>query len=371
MGMGRPRSTRRSGWPDNLYPNRDGYKYRHPVTRKETWMGQDRAKAFAAAKKLNALLSPSSDLVDRVVDAKETVADAIKVFRRDDVPARKWAPKTAEVYESVIRRIEVGLGGRAVATLTVKDCASFIRNVTESLRARQQFRLVLGWILACGVEEGWADINPVLQTRKFAYERQRDRLTLDAYNAIWAQAPAWLQNAMDVSLLTLLRREDVVTVRFADVREGALCVVPTKTEGSTGVRLQIAVGDALAALLARCRDAVVSPYLIHRLPEKARPAHMRAKGRQHHTQVLPEQLTREFADARDRAGITGDNAPTFHEVRSLGGKLLQDAGWTTAQIQALMGHASEAMTEHYLDGHEVPWQSVCTGIALPNRVEIG
>lgn len=368
MAMGRPRSKARAGWPDNLYPNRGGFKYRHPLTRKETWMGLDRAKAFAAAKKLNALLAPSGDLVDRVVGASETVRDAVGVFRRDDVPGRKWAAKTAEVYESVIQRIDRGIGDRAVATLTVKDCASFIRTVTESPRARQQFRLVLGWILACAVEEGWVDTNPVLQTRKFAHERKRDRLTVEVYSAIWAKAPAWVQNAMDLSLLTLLRREDVVSVRFADERDGALCVVPGKTEDSTGVRLRIAMGDDLAALISRCRDSVLSPYLVHRLPAKARPTHLRAKDRDHHTQVLPEQLSRAFADARDAAGIDGDNPPTFHEVRSLGGALLKDAGWTLPQVQALMGHGSEEMTKVYLEGHETPWQSVSTGIALPNRV---
>lgn len=378
MAMGRSRTNARAGWPDNLYPNRGGFKYRHPLTRKETWMGLDRAKAFAAARKLNALLAPSGDLVDRVIGAQETVSSAIVVFRRDDVPGRKWAAKTAEVYESVIRRIQNGLGDRVLATLTVKDCATFIRTVTDSPRSRQQFRLVLGWILACAVEEGWIDTNPALQTRKFTYERQRDRLTLDAYNVIWAKAPIWLRNAMDLSLLTLLRREDVATVKFCDVRDGkspaeprSLCVVPTKTEGSTGVRLQIAIGDDLAALLARCRDAVVSPYLIHRLPEKARPSNMRAKARDHHTQVLPEQLSRAFAEARDAAGIVSDHPPSFHEIRSLGGALLKDAGWTLEQVQALMGHASEEMTKVYLDGHETPWQAVTTGIALPNRVVIG
>jgi integrase len=363
--MGRARSKARAGWPDNLYPNRGGFKYRHPVTRKETWMGQDKAKAFAAAKKLNALLVTSGDLVERVTGAQETVADAITVFRRDDVPGRKWAPKTAEVYESVIQRIEKGLGDRTVATLTVKDCATFIRGVTESPRARQQFRLVLGWILACAVEEGWADTNVALATRKFTHERQRERLTLETYKAIHAKAPAWVQNAMDLSLLTLLRREDVVSLRFSDERGGALCVVPSKTEGSTGVRLKITVNDELAALIARCRDSVLSPYLIHRLPGKARPSHMRAKDRSHHTQVLPEQLSRAFADARDEAGIEGDNPPTFHEVRSLGGALLKDAGWTLEQVQALMGHSSAAMTEVYLEGHEAPWQEVAVGILLP------
>ena len=51
--------------------------------------------------------------------------------------------------------------------------------------------------------------------------RQRARLTTDAYTAIRAHAPAWLQRAMDLSLLTLLRREDVASLRFADVRDGA------------------------------------------------------------------------------------------------------------------------------------------------------
>lgn len=190
MMTSRKRARSRVGWPDNLYPNRDGYKYRHPVTRKETWMGTDKAKAFAAAKKLNAILTPADDLVARVAGGGKTVTDAILVFRSDDIPGRSWAPKTAEVYESIIRRIEKGLGERELESLSVKDCAEFIRGVTNSARARQQFRLVLGWILACAVQEGWIDSNPALATRKFTHERQRARLTaedLDGRAGVGAQ----------------------------------------------------------------------------------------------------------------------------------------------------------------------------------------
>lgn len=366
----RLRSKARAGWPDNLYPNRDGYKYRHPVTRKETWMGKDKAKAFAAAKKLNALLTPNADLAARVLTPEKTVSDAITVFRTEDVPGRNWAPKTAENYESVINRIDKGIGTRDLETLSVKDCAEFFRTVTDSPRSRQQFRLVLGWILACAVEEGWMESNPALVTRKIRHERQRGRLTLDMYNAIWEQAQAWLRNAMDLSLLTLLRREDCCMARFTDWDGKMLRIIPAKTDDTTLVKLEIA-GDELGALIARCRDDVLSPFVIHRLPEKARPQHMRAEDRSHHTQVLPEQLTRAFKDARDAAGITGKNAPTFHEIRSLGGALLRQAGWTEEQVQALMGHASVSMTKHYLEGHDTPWQQVSTGIALPNRVVIG
>lgn len=85
----RPRSKARQGWPANLYPNREGFKYRHPATKKETWMGTDKARAFAAAKKLNAMLMPTNDLVARVTGGGNTVADAIAIFERDDVPGRK------------------------------------------------------------------------------------------------------------------------------------------------------------------------------------------------------------------------------------------------------------------------------------------
>ncbi len=327
-------------------------------------MGRDKVKAFAAAKKLNAMLMPGNDLVGRVVGSRETVADAVAIFRRDDIPARGWAPKTAEVYESVIRRIEAGLGSRQVEEITVKDCAEFIRAVTESDRARQQFRLVLGWIMACAVQEGWIDTNPVLATRRFQHERKRARLTKEVYAAIWEKADPWLRLAMDISLVTLLRRDDVVSLKFTDVREGALWVIPQKTEGSSMVKLRIRIGDQLAGLLAQARDSILSPYIIHRLPEKARPSNMRASARQHHTQVMPEQLTRAFQEAREAAGVDGPHPPSFHEIRSLGGALLNEAGWQIEQVQALMGHSSASMTEHYLEGHDAPWQDVQPGNSL-------
>ena len=364
--MGRTRSRARLGWPPNIYTCKDGFRYRHPVTHKDTWMGKDRDRAFDAARKLNAMLIPRNDLVARVVEPTESIDDAIKVFRDEDLPGREWKQKTADLYENILARMSAAIGKREVAGFSVRDCATFVKEVTESPRARQQFRLALQWVLACAVEEGWIDTNPALQTRKANYKRARQRLTKDTYDAIYEKASPWLQHAMDLSLLTLLRREDIVSLRFADVHDNALWVIPGKTEGSTGSRLKIEIesdGD-LAALLARCRDSILSPYLIHRLPDRAQSRDKCAKSRSHHTQVLPEQLSRAFAGARDDAGVEGDNAPTFHEIRSLGGALLRKAGWSKTQVQELMTHTSESMTKHYLEGHEAPWTEVRTGIKL-------
>lgn len=354
------------GWPANVYACKNGFRYRHPITKKQTWMGLDKERVFEAARKLNVMLIPSNDLVARVVEPTETIDDAIKVFREEDIPGRDWAHKTANLYENILNRMSAAIGKREIASFAVRDCATFVKDVTESPRARQQFRLALQWVIACAVEEGWIDANPALQTRKANYKRARERLPRVTYDAIYENSAPWLQNAMDLSLLTLLRREDVVSLRFSDLHDNALWVIPGKTEGSTGTRLKIEIepdGD-LAKLMTRCRDSIVSPYLIHRLQDRAQSSDKRAKARAHHTQVLPEQLSRAFADARDAAGIEGDNPPSFHEIRSLGGALLRAAGWTVAQVQALMTHTSESMTEHYLDGHDVPWTAVKTGIVL-------
>jgi hypothetical protein len=88
----------------------------------------------------------------------------------------------------------------------------------------QQFRSMLTWILASAVEEGWMDSNPALVTRKFAHTRKRARLTVETYKAIHTKAPGWLQLAMDISLMTLLRRDDVVSLRFTDYRDVCLWV---------------------------------------------------------------------------------------------------------------------------------------------------
>lgn len=64
---------------------------------------------------------------------------------------------------------------------------------------------------------------------------------------------------------------------------------------------------------------------------------MNTAARAHHTQLLPEQITRAFSEARDAAEIAVDHPPTFHEIRRLGGALLREQRWTSQQVQALMG----------------------------------
>lgn len=72
--------------------------------------------------------------------------------------------------------------------------------------------------------------------------------------------------------------------------------------------------------------------------------------RQHHTQVMPEQLTQAFRRARNASGYyAGESNPsTLHEIRSLGADRYRDQGWPEEWIQALLGHEDAETTRLYL-----------------------
>lgn len=90
--MGRRRAPSRKNWPNNLYPNRNGFKYRHPDTGKETWFGRDKRKAFAAARRLNDVLAPVNDFVLSVLGSR-----TITLGQVDDFVLRVLGGRTVTV----------------------------------------------------------------------------------------------------------------------------------------------------------------------------------------------------------------------------------------------------------------------------------
>lgn len=365
--MGRPRSPGNEDLPDNLYPHRNGWKYVRPTDGKPIyWRGVSREAAKRAATKANDLLAPArADLVQQAIGAVHTVADTIKVFRDEALPEYKWKDKTKTEHEFRLARVEADIGRLEVGTYTVAQAAEYLKEVTSSLTARQKYRYLLIEVFDCAVEQGWVETNVFAITRKVkGIARERARLTPEGYDAIFTKAGelglTGLQNAMRLGRKTLLRRGDLCYLRFADYDNRVLEVRPKKTADSTGVRLRITADDELDAIIAGCRDTVLSPFMVHQMPGKMRPKDQRAEEREHHTQVLPEQLTRLFASARDESKFYdgAENPPTLHEIRSLGMDDLRKKGWAEERIQQLATHASVDMTKHYLEGHEPPWTEV-------------
>jgi integrase len=76
--------------------------------------------------------------------------------------------------------------------------------------------------------------------------------------------------------------------------------------------------------------------------------------------VNASYLSKTFLKARNESRYFSEmtDPPSFHEIRALNSHLQKKAGIATHETQVLLGHASEEMTEHYQERHEVVWQEV-------------
>lgn len=128
------------------------------------------------------------------------------------------------------------------------------------------------------------------------------------------------------------------------------------TQEKTGCRLAIpldltctAINMSLREVVARCRDAVLSKYLVHFRHTTSQAVRS--------DRVSANAITTTFKKARDRCGITWPigTAPTFHEQRSLSERLYREQGLDT---QKLLGHKSQKMTDKYNDDRGKGWMII-------------
>lgn len=117
-----------------------------------------------------------------------------------------------------------------------------------------------------------------------------------------------------------------------------------------------AVGLVLGEVITRCRDATVSRYLLHYKRSRG-PALAGAP-------IALNTISEKFSQARDLAAkdcslwATDKSPPTFHEQRSLAGRLYAAQG---IDPQALLGHKDAKTTALYTDSRGAEWVRVKVG----------
>jgi len=79
------------------------------------------------------------------------------------------------------------------------------------------------------ISKGLINDNPARQTLKRYRIKQLKRHTLEGLSAVRAVSPKWLQNAIDLAMLTTQRRIDILNMKWSDIRDGYLHVAQEKT----------------------------------------------------------------------------------------------------------------------------------------------
>jgi integrase len=337
--MGRKRSAKYRDLPEHCYAQRKGnttyYRYRHPLTGKYHSLGTERKEALRAARLLNnrILSTPSAErLVAQILVPSTPFRELSTKYLTDELPTRELSEKTLTEYRRYTNRAVAEWGDRDVSAITRRDVAEHLESVSPNVA--KHARSTLMGLFRYGITVGWLDTNPVEGTAPPRFKVQRRRLEEHQYPLVRAQAEPWLQHAMDVALLTLQRREDLVKLSAENLIDGALHV----RQGKTGMRLRIRLWAELGMLMPRTGSVIKNHA-----------------GKS----ITPEYFSRAFQRARDKvpelAALPAEQRPTLHELRSLGARLLRNEG---IDPQALLGHTEAKTTRMYLDRYEETWVEI-------------
>lgn len=366
--MGRQRNQKgRAEWPAGFKARAkagtDYYSYRDPVSGREIGLGTDLQAALRAVRLVQRRSAPDAvrELVARIEQPSATVTDHAEWFLSVHLPARRrrngdpLARGTLENY-----RLMIGKAVAAWARVPVPDVdRAMVVAELDRLPAESANRLrsVLQQFFAHATARGLRDDNPVDGTVKRDVVRVRERLGKSDYDAIHDAAPAWIQRAMTLSLLSLQRPSDLCCVRRDAWADGWWSIEQSKGRGHGVGRFRFKPHRELAGAIAQCMNHPVEdcPFLLARVPERR----IRARGREHWAQISDEILSRAFAKIRDGLGLKFSGvAPSYYEIKALGGRLYEEQGRSKKWIQSLMGHREESTTQIYLDGHREKWVDV-------------
>lgn len=379
MAPPRKRTTKNRDLPDNLYPNGKYWQYRNPITGKKTSINKPLAEAIKLARAANAKLTPlmadDGALLSLLTGEKApTFEQLLDRFEEEWLPTRGYSERTLQEIRFKLAKYRNDLGARMIGQLDVLAIAAYLDMFSSN--AYTKHRGLMVQIFAFAVAKGLAERNVAeLTLVKLEKKKKRQRHTKEGLDKIIAYegTPDWLRRTIRLALVSLQRREDVVTWEkaAADLEKNTIRVSPGKTQNyDNPIHLEIVMGETLRAAVKEClASPVVCPFLIHYSPRARSREQLNAK--RHWNAVTEDYLTKAFTKARDESEVYKEmpkaERPTFHEIRALGAWLYEQQGHPQEYIQALMGHADVKMTEHYQAGHEgkeVQYQRVGADLKL-------
>ena len=257
----RPRLKENKALPQNLYfdKRRLSYRYKRPSDGKWFQFGKDKLKAIDAAKQLNLAFMKGSDLVATVLgEVIESFDSFLEKYETKVLPPRELAKATLELYAGHFRNFRKAFAGKAIDQITIKMVAELLDSNTP--RMANQARALLVDVFNHAASKGLCPDNPASSTIKRIEKKQRKRHTVDGLKAIREHSPAWLQNAIDLALITAQRRTDILDMRFDGVKDGYLHVIQKKTaKASDAAWIRFTATPELLAVVSRCRDDIASP----------------------------------------------------------------------------------------------------------------
>lgn len=369
----RPRSHKIS--IPNLYCKLDKrtgkvyWQYKHPTTGRFHSLGTDEAEAKQVANEANAIIAEQR--TRQILSVNERLSRM--KGKRTDITVTEWIDKYIVIQEERLRNNELRPNSfrqknkplrlfrehcgmrylKDIETIDIAEITDAIKNDGFS-RMAQVVRIVLVDVFKEAQHAGYVPpgYNPAMATKQPRHKVTRQRLSLEEWKSIYEAAETmqpYLQCGMLLALVTGQRLGDICRMKFSDIWDDMLHIEQEKTGSRLAIPLDLkcdALGLTLRDVVSKCRDAVISKYLVHFRHSTSQAT----RG----DSVSSSSLTTSFKKARNKCGIEWEKgtAPTFHEQRSLSERLYEVQGVDT---QKLLGHKSPQQTAKYHDDRGKDW----------------
>ena len=274
----------------------------------------------------------------------------------------RYTEEVQAQYRQYLGQIATAFEDFAVAQVTTKDCADFLRvNFADKANTARKYGALMRRLFRYAISAlGLREDNPMDQIDLDEFEVSR-RTVLASHAQVAAIRAAGFVGAdgrktqsgpmfaciIDMTYLLWARAIDIRTLKEAQIDEaaGLIRIKPSKTQRSSGLAVDIAITPSIQEVIDRARAVkrsyeVISPYLF---PSK--------KG----TAYAKTGLISMWDRARERAvaaaakeGREFGELIQFKDLRALGATDAAKQGIEKKQIQERLVHAQGSTTDIYI-----------------------
>lgn len=251
--------------------------------------------------------------------AQNTFREAADRWERETLKDK--ARSTQQVYVIYLRRLIDAFGHFQIDQITPQHVRQYLDLRTAKISGNREIAVLSG-IWNWARERGLTNLaNPCSGVKRFR-ERPRNRyVPQEEFDSVYWVAPRFVQDAMDLALLTSQREGDILSLKRPDIRDGVLWVTQGKTGKKVRIRVEGRLKDVIERILSR-PGAVQSLFLV---------------SDDHGQQVKGYTLQRAFRKAQKLAGTD------YWQIRDIRAKSVSDEpNLKTASDRA--GHADEKIT---------------------------
>jgi integrase len=364
--------------PKGLGLNRGYWRWRNPLNGKYIYLqSHDEAGARREAKALN-------EEAERELERRER-EKSLEALSKPYVSATRKAKSVRSVFQyyqkNHIEKIDTGATAKDKINITdriIKDFgdADFTKLDTPfwndylsqncSYHRYQKYKVIITQCYSLAKNVGLIDKNAencgkeieIIQYKKEP-EKVRDPMTEEQFIVLYKHSPDWLKRILKFALLTSLRQGDILSLKFEQIKDGYIYVVPSKTKGLKRPRqLKFKLTEQLEDCGADKRlegkviiDSEVCPFIFY---QDAYEKRLPSKVKEHPAQILKRYFVEQLLKVMEsisapcwsqyrsqfRAKKEEDrHYPTFHEIRGLSGRLLQEClGLEDIQLTRRYGH---------------------------------